>query len=742
MKTTLLFASLLLALDSFEQCPYPVTLRTSGTSCVGATLSVNTFRALSGIVWYQDNIPVKTVTGTVQTGSLSVAAGGSATPFNLPSQVSYYNTGLFVDDKGDIWLADNTGNRVVKWSASGGWTTVAGTGVAGSGAAQLNSPQGVFVDQAGDLYIADRGNWRIQKWAPGATSGVTVAGGNGSGPNANQVEQPYGIYVDCASNIYVADQENNRVQKWAPDAGSGITVAGGNGPGSAANQLNQPYGVWLDGAGNVYVADAGNGRVQKWAPGASSGVTVAGGNGQLNTPNSLFVDNSGNVYVSEFAGDRIIKWAPGATAGTIVVSGPVASYFDVFVDNKGNIYGMGTRDNHLQVLPQSDHIDLTYQPAAPGKYYAVVTDVNGYTSSSDTISIFSPAAAPPSIHISASAVDVDLCQPVNFQATVTNGGTNPSYQWQVSSVNTGGDSSSYSNDLFANGDKVYCLLTTVGMNCALETDTSNIITLSVDPESYATVKITASDTAVCAGTPVDFTATVANASFPPLFRWFVNGVATGDTTALFADTSHVSGVVYCQISSNAPCGLAKSNSIGVMVYPVPVIASGQVFNIPHGESSQLEPVISGEVADYLWTPGTGLSDSTIRDPVADPSFTTDYTLKVTAPGGCTTKGVITVYVYTPLRIPNAFTPDGDGRNDRLYVLGGPEGSSIREMAVYDRWGARVFGVKDVMPGDRRYGWDGTIGGRPAPAGTYVYLVRMQFPGGSQQVYKGTVILLR
>ena len=56
----------------------------------------------------------------------------------------------------------------------------------------------VFVDNSGNVYVADVYNNRVQKWAPGATSGITVAGGNGPGNAANQLFQPYAIWVDAA----------------------------------------------------------------------------------------------------------------------------------------------------------------------------------------------------------------------------------------------------------------------------------------------------------------------------------------------------------------------------------------------------------------------------------------------------------------------------------------------------------------------------------------------------------------
>jgi hypothetical protein len=78
----------------------------------------------------------------------------------------------------------------------------------------------------------------------------------------------------------------------------------------------------------------------------------------------------------------------------------------------------------------------------------------------------------------------------------------------------------------------------------------------------------------------------------------------------------------------------------------------------------------------------------------------------------------------------------------FYVLGGPEGSVIKGFNIYDRWGQEVFRVHDGTPGDPAFGWDGRYGGKPAPAGVYVYEVVMSYPGGGMQRYRGTVVLVR
>jgi gliding motility-associated-like protein len=101
-----------------------------------------------------------------------------------------------------------------------------------------------------------------------------------------------------------------------------------------------------------------------------------------------------------------------------------------------------------------------------------------------------------------------------------------------------------------------------------------------------------------------------------------------------------------------------------------------------------------------------------------------------------------VKVTSTVAIPGAFTPNGDGHNDIFYVVGGPLGSVVKDLVIFDRWGNSVFQVHEVAPDDPAFGWNGTIGGRAAAAGTYVYTIRIGFADGTQQILKGTLVLIR
>lgn len=87
-------------------------------------------------------------------------------------------------------------------------------------------------------------------------------------------------------------------------------------------------------------------------------------------------------------------------------------------------------------------------------------------------------------------------------------------------------------------------------------------------------------------------------------------------------------------------------------------------------------------------------------------------------------------------IPNAFTPNGDGKNDyfKVYHL---KTERLVELRIFNKWGSILFHSQDPQKG-----WDGTYKGKDQPIGVYGYLIKIEFPDGSLKTYKGTLTLLR
>jgi gliding motility-associated-like protein len=159
--------------------------------------------------------------------------------------------------------------------------------------------------------------------------------------------------------------------------------------------------------------------------------------------------------------------------------------------------------------------------------------------------------------------------------------------------------------------------------------------------------------------------------------------------------------------------------------------------IKGGTATSLNPIITGTITTWQWTPATGLNYPDIMSPLANPVSTTTYYLTVTTNNGCQASGKQTVFVYYPLEMPNAFTPNGDGRND-VFRIPPSFSLEIKAFAVYDRWGMRVFETANSG-----IGWDGTFAGRPQPTGTYVWMIEYRDAiTGKVNTANGTVMLIR
>ena len=515
MKHAITLIALLAGHCCFAQCPFVVALNNTGSPCLGAgTLVVSTKNTLSKIMWYNGNTVDTTVAAAIVTAPVvTTVAGGNgrgsaANQFNLPDAI-------FVDGSGNLYVSDESNNRVQKFppgstSATNGQTAAGGNGIGKNG--NQFQPNSVCVDASGYMYVADNANARILKFPPGstgATMGTTVAGGNGAGNGANQFVNPVSVFVDSSGNIFVVDAINDRVQKFAPGAASGVTAAGGNAYGSRPNQFNGPACVHVDGVGDIFVADAANNRIQKFLPGATNGITVAGGNGfgtaknQLSTPSSVWVDDSGYIYAADVNNERVQKFPPGSNsttdgktvAGGAQGNGPYqfSGPNSVCVDKQGNIFVCDVGNNRVQKYsPQPvaiSVIDTVLIPSAAGTYTALVTDTAGCAVTTNAITI-SPQVVP-GISIQASADVISSCiaplfDTIRFSAIAMGGGAAPIYKWQVNGIDSGANSPIFIAAL-AKNDIVTCSLVSNAACAATPTVTSGNYTVTFGRPPLATL---------------------------------------------------------------------------------------------------------------------------------------------------------------------------------------------------------------------------------------------------------------
>ena len=108
-------------------------------------------------------------------------------------------------------------------------------------------------------------------------------------------------------------------------------------------------------------------------------------------------------------------------------------------------------------------------------------------------------------------------------------------------------------------------------------------------------------------------------------------------------------------------------------------------------------------------------------------------------GGC--EGVERNYKITvnplskDLFVPNVFSPNGDGKNDKLFAYGNYVDKL--EMRIFNQWGEQIIFINSI-----NQGWDGTFKGKPQPVGVYVYVLKATLNDGKVIEKKGSITLLR
>ncbi|SDE88657.1 PKD domain-containing protein [Chitinophaga filiformis] len=190
--------------------------------------------------------------------------------------------------------------------------------------------------------------------------------------------------------------------------------------------------------------------------------------------------------------------------------------------------------------------------------------------------------------------------------------------------------------------------------------------------------------------------------------------------------------VSLSVLTDRSCSATVSKEI--TVYEVNPFAGNDTI-LARGQSLQLNAT-GGDF--YAWSPPDGLNNINIANPVASGNQDITYLLKVSNSQGCIGYDSINVKYYAgpEIYIPNAFSPNGDGQNDRFRFI--PVGITEYEyFRIYNRWGQEIYSSTDF-----RKGWDGTIKGMPAPVDTYIWILAGKDLTGKSILKKGTVTLVK
>jgi gliding motility-associated-like protein len=160
---------------------------------------------------------------------------------------------------------------------------------------------------------------------------------------------------------------------------------------------------------------------------------------------------------------------------------------------------------------------------------------------------------------------------------------------------------------------------------------------------------------------------------------------------------------------------------------------------------QLNARFFGNNFTYNWDPNIGLDDNTKQQPTFNYNQQTEYTIAITSNSGCITIDTLLVKmaeeipgagIYSDLFVPKAWTPNGDGHNDKLYPLT-VHIAKLYYFRIFDRWGQLMFETTEIGKG-----WDGMFNGKQQVMDVYTWTVEALGEDGRHFKRAGNSVLLR
>jgi gliding motility-associated-like protein len=278
----------------------------------------------------------------------------------------------------------------------------------------------------------------------------------------------------------------------------------------------------------------------------------------------------------------------------------------------------------------------------------------------------------------------------------------------------------------------YSVTLTVTDANGTDSETQSIVIEDCTPP---TAGFTVSDTEICEGECIFINNTSLNGAF---YQWTFEG---GDPPASYLPFP---GNVCFEDEGTFTITLVAGNNYGsdtitsqVLVNPSPSVQTSDDQTIYSSHETQIEAVSSDPNVTYIWSPNDWLECSDCPVTIVSPEDTIVYTVTVTNQYGCSdsSKVLIEVEYIEEIGVPSAFSPNGDERNDILYVQG--SGINNMEFRIYNRYGQMVFESTD-----QEYGWDGTFQGKELNVGVFVYYVIYDNSTSEGNVLQGNVTLIR
>lgn len=568
-------------------------------------------------------------------------------------------------------------------------TTVIQSTVFGSGSANFDiSPSAFLVDICGNMYVSGWGANILQANPIGAMP-VT--------PNAFQQIAPNGF------DFYLIVIERE-----------------------FADLL---YGTYMGGATSNEHVDGGTSRFDKNGVVYQGVCGGCGGNSDFPTTPGAWSDqnlaSNCNALVFKFDFNLI----PNAefTVDNNIGCAPFEVTFENFSSDS---------DSYIWDFGNGNTDSVTFEPTFtftdPGVYEVFLYVTDSICLITDTAQL--TIIVTPALELDALTA-IELCQPENITLTANSLGTATNFIWSTNSDFTDQLNPTTSDSVAEvfTSENGYFYIQISNPGCTL-VDSVEVVFTSAALELSGNQDICLDDETVITASSLDPDITFFN------FNWEPDSIiVSGDGTSAVTVSPPSTQYLYLTAESSNGCIIIDSILINVSnISASTVTASASSTDVPAGSTVTLTAMPPGY--SYSWTPTANLTapNSQVTDALVTEETT--YTVTVTD-GVCTREAQVTVKVYQFVceepfvYVPNAFTPNGDGNNDVLYI----RSTIIEEAAlrIFNRWGELVFETNDLS-----IGWDGTWRGKPVTPDVYDYYLDGYCIDGNEFLIQGNITLIR
>lgn len=251
----------------------------------------------------------------------------------------------------------------------------------------------------------------------------------------------------------------------------------------------------------------------------------------------------------------------------------------------------------------------------------------------------------------------------------------------------------------------------------------------------------------------DVSLSVEHPRCPNEFGAIELALANPDQPAIFSIDGGASYTLSPRFENLAPGSyvLLVQDDLGcIQEFPATVIApdtlgvriQSEALEVRPGAVIQLEAETAGNPTRYQWLPREIDTGASRTEFMAETNL--DIRLIVEDARGClVSDGLPLTIVLGDIYAPNAFSPNGDGVNERFILYSdNTSGEIIEVFRIFDRFGELLFETENILPNDEAGGWSGVFRGKEMNTGVYVYQAIVRFGNGDRKAYEGDVLLLR